>query len=259
MISVESLGLDEETQDLLKLHGIWHIKDVSLFSRKGLSDFLKLDKKATEEIIRKSLEAKADVESDSEPLYRGFLKRGGLEEETVSAGFDVNLEYPRRGVTQLVGDVAATDVMVSKWVEVQGDVLIIDCLERPLKLEFPLRYSLRRAESLDEQTLMVDFLVRDVKDYKVSGVVVRGFLHHTGELEKNTFEMNQAVKRMVTRLERLSEAYSIPVVITTRRRGGSSLSQGVKKVVKVSVDEGLEIRDLHSGSVEYVDMAPPKA
>lgn len=257
MISVRSLDLDETTQDLLTLYGIWYVKDVFLFSRKGLSDFLKLDTQVADEIIKKSLEAKAEVESDVAPLYWGFLKRGGLEEATVSTGFDINFEYPRQGVTQLVGEVAATDVMVSKWIEVQGDVLIIDCLAHPLNLEFPLRYSRRRAKSLDEQTLMIDFLVRDVKDYKVHDIVVRGFLHHTSELENNAFDLNQVVKRMATRLERLSQAYSIPVVITTRRRGGSSLSQGVKKMVKVQAEGTLEVHDLQQGTVEYVDSTRP--
>lgn len=232
MISIHSLNLDERTADLLVLSGCQWVKDVLLFNTKELMDFLKIGRKRAKQIIRKSLKAKAEEDGSAGTILDGFLKQGGYDAETVAAGIE-GISYPRQGITQLIGAEEVTDRWIKKWVVVRGDVLIIDCLSSSLSFELPVFYSLRRAICLDELTLMIDFLVRDVKDYKINGIVVRGFLNHLKALEQNKLEKQKVVKRLGKHLERLSEAYTLPVLISTRETGGSSLSQSVKKRFRV--------------------------
>lgn len=234
MISVFNLELDQDIKDLLVFCGIKYVKDVFLFNRKELMNFLKITREEADTILQQSLEAKADNEMKN-PLYNGFLKQGGFEEAYVPAGIErKEVQYPKRGVTQLMGTVQATDIMIKKWTEIRDDILIINLLESNLDLPFLIGSEVRNASCLDEQTLSIDFLVRDVKDYHLTGIILRGFLHHTRELEENPFQRQNTIKRMIKRLERLSEAYTIPILITTRGIGGSSISQHVKQRLKIT-------------------------
>lgn len=258
MISVKNLDIKDPLKDLLFLVGIQTVQDLLLFNKKELEQFLHIKREQIKDLIKKSLEAQAEEHASDTSLYKGFLHQGGLKETTVSAGFtDIDVTYPKQGITQLIGETTDTDILLKQWISFYEHILLIDCLPKPFRFDPLYHFSVRSADSLDKQSLMIDFLVRDIKDSHIKGIVVRGFLQHLKELDNNRLQRQTVLKHLVKRLERIAEFYTIPILITTKQKGSSTLNQSIKKRVIVDIVEKadqnmLKIKQDKVSKTEYV-------
>lgn len=232
MVSIHSLALDEQTKELLVQHGIWYTKDVFLFNTEGLMDYLKIGRKKAKKVIKKSLKAKAAAQSEKTAIYDGFLKE--VNRESVTANSGRAAAFPHQGLTQVIGKEATTDVVITEWIRVQGTSLVINCRKEPFETELSFSYSLRQATSLDEQIMHINSLVKVVKNKKVKSIVIRGFLSNIKDLAKENSEAKKAVKTMGKRLQRLSKAYTLPILITSQTAGPPSLTECVNSRISGS-------------------------
>lgn len=261
MISIKNLDIKEPLKDLLFLVGIQTVQDLLLFNKKELERFLNIKREQIKELLQKSLEAQAEEHTSKTSLYKGFLHRGGFKETTVSTGFTkIDATYPKQGITQLIGDPTDTDILLKQWISFYENILIIDCLPTPFRFDALYHFSVRSADSLDKQSLLIDFLVRDVKDSEIRGIVVRGLLQHLQELDNNRLQRQTVLKHIGKRLERCAESYTIPIIITTKQKGSSTLTQNIKKRFTVNVLEKddqhmLKIKQEKVNKTEYVALS----